>query len=120
MKSFLLSLALLALVITGVCVNRIYISHAADVINGTVSQLDLKDDSKESLEKLERYWEKHQKYIGLSVSYRELDHLGEMLISLRWAYDTENEAEFEKYRALTFDAVEEITRMERFSIENLF
>ena len=63
--------------------------------------------------------EKSKKLLSLSVPFRDLDHVEEPLVGLRWAYDEEDEKEFQKYHALLLDAVEEIARIERFSFENL-
>ncbi len=120
MKSFWISLVLFLLVIAGIAGNIVYIRHCADYMKNAAERVLLDEESGDTLTELENFWEKNRKYIGLSVSYREVDHLCEMLISLRWAYDIKDEEELIKYRLLVQDAVKEIERLEQFSVENLF
>ena len=46
--------------------------------------------------------------------------MSELLLSLRASSETQNEQDFELYRKIAIDAADELSRLERFSIENLF
>ena len=121
MKAWIASLCLFVLLIGIIVINAIYVhrisAHLCDVVGG----LSIEDaHTQEQLDALDAYWQKHHPLVGLSIGYRDLDHVSELLISLRAAYETKSASEFESYRQLALDAATELSRLERFSIENLF
>lgn len=119
MKAFIISALLFSLLIALIIGNAIYVHRVSEQIRNKLDVLD-QSNAEETLSYLEEYWQRHQPYIGLSVSYRELDHLSELLLSLRASSETQNEQDFELYRKIAIDAADELSRLERFSIENLF
>ena len=121
MKAFWISIILFIILIGCIVSNAIYIRKVTDYVTYSVEVLAANEsDRKEGLEKLELFWGKHKNIIGLSVGFRELDHFGEIMVGLRWAYDEGDEREFRKYCSLLLDALEEISRSERISIGNIF
>ncbi len=120
MKAFWISLILFALLLAGIFWNVHYIHKSEATLTNLVESLEDPEGREEKLCELESFWEKHCNLFGLSVGFRELDHFGEVLTDLRWAHDYSNEAEFQKYRALLLDAIEEITRNEKISVGNIF
>lgn len=100
--------------------NAHYIRKQASFLTQTAELLQEEENRPTALAELEAFWQKHRNWIGLSVGFREMDHFGEVLTNLRWAYDTGDEQEFRRYRLLFLDAIEEISRTERFSVRNLF
>ena len=120
MKAFIISLLLFLLLIGCIILNTVFLNRSADHFRALAMAIETPENRRESLEELAATWEKQKKWIGLTVSFRELDHFGEIITQLHWAYEQKNEQEFQKYRSLFLDAIEEITRTERFSIENLF
>lgn len=120
MKAFWISLILFVLLLAGIFWNAHYIRENEKYLTELVTSLEISEDREERICELEEFWEKHKKLFGLSVGFRELDHFGEVLAELRWAHDHSFEAEFQKYRSLLLDAIEEITRNEKISIGNIF
>ncbi len=121
MKAWIVSVCLFLLLIGAIVINAIYVNRVAAHIVDTASTLCLENpDVQARIVSLESYWNRHRPYVALSIGYRELDHLCEILISLRASYDTQNTSDFELYRQLTIDAATELARLEQFSVENLF
>ena len=86
------------------------------------ASLDMSDTEKcaRIIEKTEDIWQKNEAVFSLSVSFKETDHLGETILSLRSAFESRNLSEFEKQRALLEDAIDGVARLERFSVLNIF
>ena len=120
MKVFWISLVLFLLLLAGIFWNVHYIHKNEKYLTEIVTSLEDSEEREERLCELESFWEKHRDLFGLSVSFRELDHFGEVLVELRWAHDFGREAEFQKHRSLLLDAIEEITRNEKISLGNIF
>lgn len=121
MKAWIISLCLFILLIGVIIGNAFYIHRVAAHLCEISDSLTFEEEETETcLEMLEAYWERHRTFVALSISYRELDRVSEAMISLRSAYDTKNASDFEEYRRLFRDAADEISRLERFSVENLF
>ena len=120
MKVFWISLALFLLLLAGIFWNAHYIRESEAYLSELVTSLETIEGREERILELEQFWKKHKSLFGLSVSFRELDHFGEVLAELRWAHDHGLETEFQKNRALLLDAIEEITRNEKISVGNIF
>ena len=120
MKAFWISLVLFLVLLLGIFWNIHYIHESEESLTELVDALDDSENREERLCELELFWEKNRDIFGLSVGFREIDHFGEVLRELRWAQDYGLEAEFQKYRALLLDAIEEITRNEKLSLGNIF
>ena len=121
MKAWIISLCLFVILIGAIIGNAVYIHRVAEHLCSVTQSLCFEDErSASELEALEAYWRRHRPFVSLSIGYRELDHVCEVLISLRAAYDSGNSSDFECYRRLLSDAADEISRLERFSVENLF
>ena len=120
MKAFWISLILFALLLMATAGNALYIRRVTDRIYAITESLSIPEARADSLAELETLWKKQEPWIGLTVGFRELDHFGELIVQLRWAQDTQNEAELLRYRALLRDAIKELRRAEEFSVENLF
>lgn len=120
MKAFWASVILFGILLFLVGWNASYIHESTDEIRALAFRLDEPSSRKETLSQLDSLWETRQKIIGLSVGYEQLDHLTEVIDCLWWAYSVADEAEFERYRILLTDAIDEIERTEKLSAENLF
>lgn len=119
MKAFWASVILFGVMLFFIGWNAIYIQDSAERIRAFAEEMKHLENRQIALLELDAFWEKHQNLIGLSVSFRETDHLSEMIDCLVWAQNVENEEEFQKYLILLLDAADEIERADRFSIGNL-
>ena len=120
MRAVWICIILFSILLLCVGFNSYYIQRQADRLTQIAEQLTNEERRATVLQELDAFWQKHRDWIGLSVGWRELDHLGEILSNLRWAYEAQNESEFQRYRLLFSNAIEEISRNERISIGVLF
>ena len=71
------------------------------------------------IEKLIAEWEKDSIWLSFSVSYDNIEELTNMLDSLKAANSTENPDQFGIHIELLINAIDEIGRLEKFSIKNI-
>ena len=102
--------------------NYLHINKTAEKMTELTSSLDMSDTEKcaEAIEAIEEIWQKNEAVFSLSVSFKETDHLGETILSLRSAFECRDLAEFRKQRDLLTDAIDGVARLERFSVLNIF
>ena len=120
MKALWASVILFGLLLILVCWNAIYIHKSAEELRTLTSKLDEPSTRWDTLSRLDELWKSRRAIIGFSLGDKQLDRLSEMIDSLLWAYSVSDEAEFERYRILLTDAIDEIERAENLSVENLF
>ena len=100
--------------------NYLYINNTADELAQLTESLSLDDpDCLPRINELEKMWEKSSLIFSLTVSFKDLDYLGENLLALKSSAESRNALEFERYRALLVDAIDGVRRLESFSIINI-
>ena len=121
MKTLFITVAVFILLCTAMTLNYRYINDTAEELTALTSSLDItnKEDCEAKVIKIKEKWEKSTDIFSLSVSFREIDYLGEVLISLSHYCEEGNAGEFERYRLLLLDAIEGVSRLERFSVLNI-
>lgn len=121
MKSFLLSLLLLVALILGVTWNNLYIHDVFATMNGLLDAVPEvgEADCTAACERLSAEWEKHTDRVGLSVCFNVLDRVSEQTDLLLAAASCGDRYGFEAARVLLRDALEDMRRLEQFSIESL-
>ena len=120
MKAFWVSLALFLILLGCVFFNARFLRRTSEELIGYAEQLTDTADREETVAALEACWEDARPWVSLTIAFDETEHFGELVAQLRWAHDTKNETELLRYRSLLTDAAEELSRRERFSLENLF
>lgn len=121
MKSFLASLILFALMLGAILWNTFYISRVSEDLYESLNALPAAADPDvltKALE-LQSYWEKHAPTVGLSVSYTVTDRLSEQAATLVACASCGDTFGFQTAKALFWDAVGDMTRLEKISIENI-
>ena len=121
MKTLFITATVFLLLCIALFLNYKYINNTVEELTDLTNSLDItnKKECEETLLKITEKWEKSTDIFSLSVSFREIDYLGEVLISLSHYCKVGNEGEFERYRQLLLDAIEGVSRLERFSIINI-
>ena len=120
MKAFWASVILFGVMLFCIAGNAAYIHGCTNEIHTLVSELDDPSGRQVTLARLDELWKKQQRILTLSVGYEKINRLTEMLDCLWWAHSVKDEAEFELYRILLTDAIDEIERADILSGENLF
>lgn len=111
MKVLAITLILFTAMLFVISQNYIYINEVSEQI------ITLVNDG--SIYELEEYWNENLLYVGFSVGYRELDRMSELIVELKSYYEAGYTAEFMRVRHLVAEAAGDISRLEKFSLENL-
>ncbi|MBR2481659.1 MAG: hypothetical protein IKB58_02230 [Oscillospiraceae bacterium] len=121
MKAFWISLTLLVCLLGGVAGNYIYINDVFTRMNASLDRLPDLDspDCEAACAALLEAWKKHTDTVGLSVCFNIVDRVSEQAETLRVCAACGDRFGFEVARSLLRDALEDMRRLERFSIENL-
>jgi hypothetical protein len=108
--------------LSAIAVNFNYINSVADRMTDIARSLDFSDPEEcgKQIDALEKLWKKNEAIFSLSVNFKETDHLGETLLALKAAHKSSSKDEFEKSRELLIDAIDGVSRLERFSVLNIF
>ena len=83
MRSLIITVILFAAMCTAIVFNNLYIKNAAKFIEACVSDEEFERDPEAAIEKLDDFWQKNHSIVGLSVGYKELDRLSDLIIDLR-------------------------------------
>jgi len=121
MKTFLISLVLLAALLFGVIWNYIYINEVFTSMNALLDAVPDIDDAgcNTACVRLCEEWKKHTDRVGLSVCFNVLDRVSEQADLLSVSAACGDRYGFEAARTMLRDALEDMRRLERFSIGNL-
>lgn len=119
MRSFIITSFLFISVLCVIFFNGNYINSSAEYIVECVEDSNFEVDPVDSIERLETFWEENQAKVGLSVGYKELDRMSDLIIDLRTYFELGNSGEVKRIRVLIVETANEISRLERFNLENL-
>ncbi len=122
MRSLIATIILCCVMFLAATVNFVYINRIADAMDELIDALpDINEPMcVEKVTEFCRKWEKNAPLVGLTVGFLTVDKLSEhcqTLLSCAEAGDV-----YGYYTALTLlqDSIDDVRRLERFSIENLF
>lgn len=121
MKILIASAILFALMLGGITWNAIYINKVATRLQDALEELPEigTPDCAERARELLAYWEKHEPYVGLSVSFAVVDKLSEQAILLASCAESGDVFGFWSARSLLGDCIEDVRRLEQFTVANL-
>lgn len=122
MKSLIATIVLCGLMILATAANFVYVNHISDEMLETLSALPSINDPAclESLDALCAKWEKHAPIVGLTVGFLAVDKLTEHCQTLRSCATVGDVYGFSSTLTLLTDSIDDVRRLEQFSIENLF
>ena len=119
MRSLIITLILLSAMCAAIVMNNLYIKSAAKFIEECVSDEKFDHDPQSAIDELDDFWKRNHPIVGLSVGYKELDRLSDLIIDLRVYTELEKSDDVEHVRAMIIESADEISRLERFRLENL-
>lgn len=117
MKIFLFALVLFALLLGFITFNYIYVNRAASELSSMAYEISASTDDVEALSSA---WETKKAIVGLSSGMSKIDSIYDLLDTLYVCAEIGDTAEFERTRALTVNAFEDLAEFESFSIEDIF
>ena len=121
MKAFVATTLLLLLLIVGITANHAYINNVEKDLRESIDALPEIGEARcaEHAAALLEYWEREENYVGLSVGYSVVDRIKEQILLLLNAARRGDSIGFYSARTLLLDAVEDMGRLEQFSLGNL-
>ena len=122
MRSLIATILLLVLMLFGAAANFIYVNRVADEM---VELIDTIPDVGEPLcvEKIDalcKKWEKNAPIVGLTVGFLTVDKLSEHCQTLLSCAEVGDVYGYYSNLSLLKDSIDDVRRLEKFSIENLF
>ncbi len=122
MRSLIATIVLCCVMFLAATANFIYVNRIADAISEIADALPAIDDPMcaQKADELCQKWEENAPIIGLTVGFQTIDKLSEYCQTLRSCAEVGDVYGY--YSALTLlkDSVDDVRRLERFSVENLF
>lgn len=122
MRSLIVTIVLCCVMFLAAATNFVYVNRLADAMNEILDAIPSIDDpmSVQKADELCKKWEKNSPIVGLSVGFLTVDKLTEYCQTLRSCAEVGDVYGY--YTALTLirDSINDIKRLEKISIENLF
>ena len=119
MRSLVITLLLIFAMLGAIALNNVYIRKTSEFISNCINEENFEADPKGSIETLDKFWQKNHPIVGLSVGYKELDQMSDLIVELRIYHELGDKGEIRRVRALILETADEISRLERFALENL-
>ena len=115
MRSFIISSALLVIVLCAIIANAVIVSGTARHICSLAD--DLKSDTADeaTLSELERVWQERHLLLSISVQLDTIERINELIVSLRSAYNAGASQEIIRLCTVISDLCDEIAEYERLS-----
>ena len=122
MKSLIATIVLCCLMILAATANFIYINRLADDITALVDALPSINDPRcvEKIDEIHQKWERHAPFVGLTVGFLTVDKLSEYCQTLRSCAEVGDVYGYHTALTLLYDSIDDVRRLEKFSVENLF
>ena len=119
MRSFIATIFIFLLMCTMIFFNNRYVKECSDYILETIDPQKFYTAPVLYAENLEVFWEENKSFLGLSIASSELERISDLIIELKAFVNFENFQEVEHLRLLISDSADDLSRLERFEIENL-
>ncbi len=122
MKTFIFSLIVFALMLTGIIINYFYINKVSDKLYVMTSEAPAAGDEGcyAALSQIDEYWQKNHDIVRLSVSFIELNSVSDAIVSMKSFAETGEESEYENSRQILLNAIHEMRRLESFKLSSIF
>ena len=115
MKAFIFSICVLALLITAILINTLYVARVTSSMQEKLQVLPPCAQAREYAKDLLAFWKSKEKILELSVSATDISEVSERLTIIYAATSPLDEKAFEQARALCLDDIERIRDLERFT-----
>lgn len=120
MKAFVISLCMFGALLSTILLNCLFVDRTMDTLEASLAALPACTEAREAVGALEQYWTKRHNELSFSISYNEIREMDNCITQMRVAAQAEKDYEFELARALGFDAIRHMRRLERFSWDGIF
>ena len=122
MKSFIITLIIFSTLLGIIATNFFYINKVGDELKEKAETLDISniEECKAQLDELYLYWKDNETMISFSVSYTELNCVDDNITKMMTYLEHNDIVNFECYRASLLNAIEEMRRLEKLLLKNIF
>ena len=122
MKSLIVTIVLCCVMILAATANFIYVNNLANAMSEIATALPSIDEPMcvEKVEELCQIWEKHAPIVGLTVGFLTVDKLSEHCQTLLSCAEVGDVYGYYSTLTLLQDSIDDMSRLEQFSVENLF
>lgn len=122
MRSLIATIVLCCVMVLGAAANFIYVNRVADALNEIVDAIPSIDAPMcvQKVDELCQKWEKNAPIVGLSVGFLTVDKLTEHCYTLRSCAEVGDVYGYYSTLTLLKDSIDDMRRLEKFSIGNLF
>ena len=121
MKGFIITITIFIVLLCTMFFNCYFVEKTINEMEEIVHTLNPQPCEENSIliDQIKKDWEKESIWLGLSVDYNDIKELTDIIDSLKAANETQNIEQFQIQVALLINAMDEIGRLERFSIKNI-
>lgn len=121
MRGFIITLILFAILISIVIINSFYVNNIINDIKNEITSLKTIpcEENAIIIKQIKSKWEKDSIGVSLSVSYEDIEELTDMIASLEASNSVKDYNQFKLYYELILNSIEDIGRLERFSVKNI-
>ena len=121
MKQLVIVLVLFGLTVGGIVWNGLYINKEGSRLSAALAELPAApgEEAARMAKELEDDWKEQAGIVGLSVGAAAMDRVSENLALLVAAAECGDLYGYNAARALLFDLIDDLPRLERFRIDNL-
>ena len=122
MKSLIVTIVLCCVMILAATANFIYVNNLANAMSEIAAALPSIDEPMcvEKVEELCQIWEKHAPIVGLTVGFLTVDKLSEHCQTLLSYAEVGDVYGYYSTLTLLKDSIDDVRRLEKFSVSNLF
>ena len=121
MKTFIVSMVLFITMMTHIIVNSLYVNQTANTIMQMTTSLPAPGclDYNGCMTSMERLWEQHYSLLNLTVSLNDLNKVADCISQLKAYSVNDNEQDFESTRQLLVNAIKNLHRLEKLSLDSI-
>lgn len=122
MRSLIATIIFCCVMILAATANYIYVNHLANEMTEMATSLPSVHDEAcvEQIDAMCEKWEKNAPFVGLTVGFLTVDKLSEYCQALRSCAEVGDVYGYHSTLTLLQDSIDDVRRLEQFSIENLF
>lgn len=121
MRGLIITILLFSILLASIILNFFYVEHTINYMKQMVYSLSAfpSEENTQIINNMEETWNKHSIFLSLSVSSEDIEDFNDTLTSLKASNMSNNVYQYKIDIELLFNAIEEVGRLEKFSIKNI-
>ena len=121
MRGLVITLALFVILLGIITVNSIFVEYSVQKMRYTVENLQLIPCSQNQIiiNELDTNWKRISIWLSLSICYEDIEELTDVIDAAKAANETGNVEQFKIHVNLLLNVIDELGRLEKFSIKNI-